>query len=295
MAKNIAVFGLGSMGFGIALSLIRAGHHVWGFDLSEKAKDKLLKAGGNIEKIDKIAVQIDAVILVVLNAEQCFSLLSDTSELHSYLPAETLIMNCVTLSPDQAKALATLSYAKHWHYLDAPISGGAGKAEKGKLSIMASGPEKAFTLAHHFIDDIAETVFKISNNIGAGSAMKSVNQLLAGVHIAAMAEAITFGVAQGIAPADCARVISQSAGTSWMFENRSAHIIANDYTPKSSLKIWPKDLGIVTDIAEQLDFNAPMTKMALQQFLTAAKSGLSEEDDSALAKYYAQENQLTLP
>ena len=134
-------------------------------------------------------------------------------------------------------------------YLDAPISGGSVKASQGALSIMASGTRDAFDAARPFLDATAEKVFELGGSAGAGSAMKAVNQLLAGVHIATMAEALTFGMTQGIDPETFARVIPECAGSSWMLENRAPHIVAGDYTPHSSVDIWPKDLGIVLDIA----------------------------------------------
>jgi 3-hydroxyisobutyrate dehydrogenase-like beta-hydroxyacid dehydrogenase len=160
---------------------------------------------------------------------------------------------------------------------------------------MASGTAEAFTAARFALDATASTVFELGDSAGAGSAMKAVNQLLAGVHIAAMAEAITFGMTQGITPDKFVDVISQCAGTSWMLENRGPHIVAGDYTPHSSVDIWPKDLGIVLDIARSAKFSAPLTAAALQQFLAASGSGLGREDDAAVAKVYARNAGLTLP
>ena len=160
---------------------------------------------------------------------------------------------------------------------------------------MASGSEAAFAAARPVLDAIAETVFELGGDPGAGSAMKAVNQLLAGVHIAAMAEALTFGITQGVAPAKFLEVISKCAGTSWMLENRAPHIVAGDYTPRSSVDIWPKDLGIVLDIARSARFSAPLTAAALQQFLAASGSGLGREDDAAVVKVYARNAGLTLP
>ena len=181
------------------------------------------------------------------------------------------------------------------HYLDAPISGGAGKAAAGALTVMASGTEAAFAAARPALAAIAETVFELGDEAGAGSAMKAVNQLLAGVHIAAMAEAMTFGMTQGGDPERFLEVIPQCAGTSWMLENRAPHVVAGDYTPHSAVNIWPKDLGIVMDIARDARFSAPLTAAALQQFLAAAGSGLGGEDDAAVAKVYARNAGLALP
>jgi putative dehydrogenase len=138
-------------------------------------------------------------------------------------------------------------------------------------------------------------VFELGDTAGAGSAMKAVNQLLAGVHIATMAEALTLGMTQGVSPEKFVEVISQCAGTSWMLENRAPHIVAGDYTPLSQVNIWPKDLGIVLDIAKSASFSAPITAAALQQFLAAAGMGLGREDDAAVAKVYARNVGLSLP
>jgi len=96
-------------------------------------------------------------------------------------------------------------------------------------------------------------------------------------------------------PARFVEVIRKCAGTSWMLENRAPHIVAGDYTPRSQINIWPKDLGIVLDIARSAQFSAPITAVAMQQFLAAAGMGLGSEDDAAVAKVYARNAGLTLP
>ena len=160
---------------------------------------------------------------------------------------------------------------------------------------MASGTPQAFAQARPALDAISEKVFELGAEAGAGSAMKVVNQMLAGVHIASMAEAITFGMTQGVAPDEFLEVISQCAGTSWMLENRAPHVIAGDYTPHSAIDIWLKDLGIVLDIAKDAKFGAPLTAAALQQFVAASGSGLGREDDAAVAKVYARNANIELP
>lgn len=175
------------------------------------------------------------------------------------------------------------------------MSGGSLKAANGQLTYMASGTERAFALAQPALDASAQQVFRLGDHAGMGSAMKAVNQMLAGVHIAAMAEALTFGMTQGIEPARFLEIISQCAGTSWMLENRAPHIVAGDYTPHSSVNIWPKDLGIVMDIAHKATFSAPLTAAALQQFVAASGSGLGQEDDAAVAKVYARNAGIELP
>lgn len=293
--ENIAVFGLGAMGYGVASSVLRAGHMTYGFDVVPAQMERFRADGGGDGVIDDVASSLEAVVVIVLNAAQTESVLFGDAGIVPKLPKGAVVLACATVPPEFARAMETRCAEYGVHYLDAPISGGAGKAASGQLSVMASGTPAAFTAAKSTLDAAAETVFTLGDCAGAGSAMKAVNQLLAGVHIATMAEALTFGMTQGVAPDKFVEVISKCAGTSWMLENRAPHIVDGDYTPLSSVNIWPKDLGIVLDIAKSAQFSAPITAAALQQFVAAAGMGLGGEDDAAVAKVYARNAQLTLP
>ncbi len=290
-----AVIGLGSMGYGMATSLVRAGHRVWGFDLNADQVARFRAAGGQDGELGAVASALDAVAVVVLNAAQTEAVLFGGTGVVPRMRAGAVVLACATVPPEFARAMAARCQEYGVHYLDAPISGGSVKAANGQLSIMASGTPGAFAAARPALDALAETVFELGDSAGAGSAMKAVNQLLAGVHIATMAEALTFGMTQGVTPEKFVEVISKCAGTSWMLENRAPHIVAGDYTPHSSVNIWPKDLGIVLDIAKSAQFSAPITAAALQQFVAAAGMGHGQEDDAAVAKVYARNAGLTLP
>lgn len=293
--QNIATFGLGSMGYGIATSAVRGGHKVWGVDVNPDHMTQFLSEGGQSSPLAEVTNALDVVIIAVLNAAQTEMVLFGDHGIAAKLPKGAAVLACATVPPLFAKEMAARCEAVGVLYLDAPISGGSVKASLGKLSIMASGTPEAFAAMQPVLDCIAETVFSLGHDVGAGSAMKAVNQLLAGVHIAAMAEALTFGMTQGVTPEKFVEVISKCAGTSWMLENRAPHIIAGDYTPQSSVNIWPKDLGIVLEIARDARFTAPIATAALQQFTAAAAMGLGGEDDAAVAKVYARNVGLTLP
>ena len=292
---KIGVVGLGSMGFGIATSLLRACHEVFGADINPQAV-KRLQADGGAERDAKSAVSdLEAVVVVVLNAAQTEEVLFGEEGLVARLSAGAVVIMCVTVAPDYARGAAKRCAAREVHFLDAPISGGSVKAALGQLSVMASGSPDAFKADKPALDAMAQTVFELGYSAGAGSAMKAVNQMLAGTHIAAMAEAVTFAMTQGITPDVFLKVIPQCAGTSWMLENRAPHIVAGDFTPHSAVDIWPKDLGIVLDVARAAKFSAPLTAAALQQFVAASGMGLGREDDAAVAKVYARNAGLKLP
>lgn len=294
-STKTAVVGLGSMGYGIAVSALRGGHDTFGFDVNEAQMTRFVADGGATGDLAYMSSQFDVVVVVVLNAAQTEAVLFGENGIVAGLKEGAVVIACATVPPEFARDMEKRC-AKHGvHYLDAPISGGSIKAAEGKLSIMAAGTPEAFDAARPVLDSIAETVFELGEAAGAASAMKAVNQLLAGVHIATMAEALTFGMTQGVTPDKFVEVISKCAGSSWMLENRAPHIVEGDYTPLSSVNIWPKDLGIVLDIAKSAQFSAPITAAALQQFIAAAGQGLGQEDDAAVAKVYARNVGLKLP
>ncbi|WP_439150529.1 L-threonate dehydrogenase [Sulfitobacter sp.] len=285
--------GLGSMGLGMAVSLVKAGHTVRGFDPASPRVEMLVEAGG--AEFGDALPQADAVVSAVLNADQTRTVLFGEQGVAKRLRSGGVIISCATVSPAFAAEMEAQAADMDLLYLDAPISGGAIKAAAGQLSIMAAGSADAFATADPALEAMAETVHRLGDHAGPGSAMKAVNQLLAGVHIAAMGEAMAFGASQGLTPAQVLKVVSVSAGTSWMFENRGPHVVDADYTPKSKVDIWLKDLGIVTDIAASSNLPVPISSNALAQFRAASEAGLGNEDDAAIAKYFARAGGVTLP
>ena len=290
-----AVLGLGSMGMGMARALVAAGLPVWGFDVDDAREAAFREDGGMPGSRADAASGADVVVSVVVNAAQTEALLFGDDGIAGRLRPGAVFVSCATVAPAFARSMAARLEERDIDYLDAPMSGGSVKAATGQLTMMASGSARAFSTARPALDAMTETIFELGPEAGAGSAMKIVNQLLAGVHIAAAAEALTFGLSQGIDPATTLAVISKCAGTSWMFENRAPHIVAGDYTPHSAVDIFVKDLGIVAEVAHAAKFSAPLTAAALQQFVAASGSGLGREDDAAVAKVYARNAGLTLP
>lgn len=293
MGLDVAVIGLGSMGYGMAQAILRAGHRVWGRDINREVEARFQASGGETDPLGED--RLDAVVVVVLDAAQTRDVLFGPDGLAGRLRQGAVVLGCATVAPDFAREMEARCEEAGVLYLDAPISGGSAKAASGELSVMASGSPAARAAAGPVLDAVAETVFDLGESAGAGSAMKAVNQMLAGVHVAAMAEALTFGMTQGVSPARFFEIIPRCAGTSWMIENRGPSVVAGDYTPRSRVDIWPKDLGIVLDIARSVRFAAPVTAAALQQFLVAAAQGLGGENDTAVAKIYAQNAGLAVP
>lgn len=293
--QTIGVIGLGSMGFGVAQSALRAGHTVHGFDINPAQVERFQAEGGASGTLDEVAGDLDTVVVIVLNAAQTESVLFGPDGIAPKMPSGAAILSCATVAPEFARDMERRCAEIGLLYLDAPVSGGTGRAASGELSVMSSGSDAAYEKLGPTLDAIASNVFKLGDSAGAGSAMKAVNQLLVGVQIAACAEAMTFGMSQGIDPEMMVDVISKSAGTGWALENRGPKMAVADYSPSSMINIWPKDLGIVQDISRGSQFSTPLASTALQIYLTAQGMGLGLEDDSAITKVYAAQSNVTLP
>ena len=199
------------------------------------------------------------------------------------------------MSPRDAEALAAEAEAMGLLYLDAPISGGATRAAEGALTILASGSEAAFAKAGPALDAMAAKLYRLGDKAGVGAAFKMVNQLLAGVHIAAACEAVAFAQRLDLDLAKVYEVITSAAGNSWMFENRVPHILEGDYAPRSAVDIFTKDLGIICDMSRDAKFPTPIAGQALQMFLMTAAAGMGRDDDASVARLYAEIAGLKLP
>ena len=286
-AKSVGVIGLGSMGMGAAKSCINAGLDVYGFDLNPNALEELNLAGAKAVSSSALdfAEQLDAILVLVVNAKQVNSVLFD-SGLAAALKPQTAVMVSATISAEDAKAIHQKLSQHQLLMLDAPVSGGAAKAATGDMTVMASGSVEAFERLQPVLDATAAKVYNIGEEIGLGATVKIIHQLLAGVHIAAGAEAMALAARANI-PLDLMYdVVTNAAGNSWMFENRMKHVVDGDYSPKSMVDIFVKDLNLVADTAKELKFPLPLSSTALNMFLSASNAGFGQEDDSAVIKIF---------
>ncbi len=285
--NHIGLVGLGAMGMGMAKSLRRAGYSVHVFDIRRDVADAFAAEGGvACNSPAEMAAACEVLISVVVNAAQTEAVLFGEGGAAAAMKAGSVFVMCSTVDPSWSIALEQRLAENGILYLDAPISGGAAKAAKGEITMMTSGHADAYAKAGSALDAMAGKVYRLGPAAGDGSKVKMINQLLAGVHIAAAAEAMALGLRQRLDPAALYDVITHSAGNSWMFENRMAHVLAADYTPLSAVDIFVKDLGLVLDTARASKFPLPLASTAHQMFLQASCCGFGREDDSAVIKIF---------
>jgi 3-hydroxyisobutyrate dehydrogenase len=287
MSYNVGVIGLGAMGSGMARSLRRHGHTVRVFDVRADAAQAFAADGGvACATLIELARQCQVIVSVVVNAAQTEAVLFGEGGCASAMAPGSVFVMCSTVDPNWSIALEARLATLGILYLDAPISGGAAKAASGEMTMMTAGVPAAYAAVGPLLDAMAAKVYRLGDCAGAGSKVKIINQLLAGVHIAAAAEAMALGLREGVDASALYEVITHSAGNSWMFENRMAHVLAADYTPLSAVDIFVKDLGLVLDVARATKFPLPLSSTAHQMFMQASSAGFAREDDSAVIKIF---------
>ena len=293
MSRNVGVIGLGAMGMGVARSLLRGGFTVHACDVRREVLEQFAAKGGKpCANPAELGAQCDVVVTLVVNAVQTEAVLFGEHGAVGAMKPGSVVIACATVAPDFAIELGRRVEAAGLHMLDAPVSGGAARAASGEMTMMTSGPDAAYAACEDVLAAMAGKVYRLGAQHGAGSKVKIINQLLAGVHIAAAAEAMALGLREGVDPDALYDVITHSAGNSWMFENRVPHILKGDYTPLSAVDIFVKDLGLVLDTARRSKFPLPLSATAHQMFMSASSAGHGGEDDSAVIKTFPG---ITLP
>lgn len=285
----VAFIGLGSMGLGMARNLLKHGHKVVGVDPSESARNAFVAAGGTVAADPAAAAfEADVVVIAVVNDKQVEAVLYGERGAVAAMRAGAVVMQCATVPAAYTRSLAERLATTNHELLDAPMSGGRARAESGELTFMASGSPNAFAASESILSATSAKVFRLGDKPGIGSLVKTVNQLLAGVHIATAAEAVALAAKAGADTRVVYEVISASAGNSWMFGNRVPHMLDDDYSPLSAVEIFVKDLGLVLNTGHELRLPLPMAAAAHQLFLAAAGAGFGRLDDSAVVKVYEQ-------
>ncbi|MEA3251413.1 MAG: NAD(P)-dependent oxidoreductase [Pseudomonadota bacterium] len=285
--KNIAFAGLGSMGWPMASRLKEAGFQVLGIDALEQRANEFNGQGTSSEEEGRHLAICEGLFIMVVNADQVRSLLFEKGVVES-LGQGACIVQMSTISPDAAAAMArdVAAVRPDLRYLDAPVSGGVVGARAGELTIMASGAEDAMAGCRPAFDVLGKAVYEAGEQPGQGSAMKAVNQLLCGVHIAAAAEALALAEKSGIDASLMLSMVNGSAASSWMLKDRGPRMIAEPGDVTSVIDIFCKDMGIVCDSAKATKAFTPLAETARQLFISSSQRGEGQLDDSQLIRTY---------
>jgi len=290
---QVGFVGLSKMSRPMTERLLSAQYTVDVFNRSRGPVDALAQHGATpADSARQVAERAEVVLTALPTPESVQSVYAEMAEVAR---SGQVYLDHATVSPGLNRWCAEQLSPKRAEFLDAPISGGAARAAEGALTMLVSGKPAAIDKAKPALDVMSAKLYLLGYEAGIGASFKIVNQLLAGVHIAAASEAIVFAKRLGLDIAKVYEVITASAGNSWMFENRMPHVLDGDYSPKSAVEIFTKDLGIIADISRSEKFATPIASSALQMFLMTAAAGMGKDDDASVARLYAMIAGLDLP
>ena len=282
---RVAVIGLGAMGLPMATHLART-FSVTGFDPFAPRRDLAAESGIVADATPAAACpDADIALLAVRDHAQAeAALFGPDGVLETLKPGSPVILTS-TVGPDAARDLADKLQTAGYPLVDAPISGGPVRAGQGDLLVVVGATPEALATAQPVLDALSSTLTVVGPRPGDGQALKTINQLLAGVHIAAAAEAIALARGLGLDPAVVIEALSQGAAGSFMFADRGPRML-QAYTGgaevKSRVDIFVKDMGIVTTVGRTSHVPLPLAAAAQQLYLIAEAAGLGAADDSSV-------------
>ncbi|MGW3628078.1 NAD(P)-dependent oxidoreductase [Streptomyces sp. NPDC000880] len=286
---KVGWLGLGAMGLPMAHRLHTTGTAtVTAFDSASRptaqaAGDGLTMAASPAQA----ARDADLIMVMVRDAAQTRQALlpaGGTGPLPA--PGSTVVIMS-TIGPGPARELAAALADHDVAVVDAPVSGGVARAATGDLVIMAGASDEAFNRSRPALDVLGSTVVQVGQNAGDGQAVKLVNQLLCGVHIAAAAEALAYAESLGLDSTAVWQTIRGGAAGSFMLDDRGERMLHRSYSPvRSALSLFVKDLGLVVEQAQHSHIPVPLASTAAQLFTMGAAQGLIEGDDAGLIELY---------
>jgi 3-hydroxyisobutyrate dehydrogenase len=284
--NSIGFVGLGAMGLPMALRLVAAGYAVRGFDLKAAALDALAASGGSrAESAAAAAQDADALVLMVVNAAQARAVLFDGGALAA-LKSSAVVILMATCAPADAAGIGEEVEAAGRRFVDAPVSGGVVGATGGTLTIMAAARNDVFAAARSLLAALGDKLFHVGERPGQGAMVKTVNQLLCGVHIAAAAEAFSLAGKAGIDLRILLEILSGSAASSWMLRTAARACSRSEPAVASASTSSSRTLASYSTPAAPGKAALPLAAAAHQMFLAASGLGHGGADDSQVLRAY---------
>ncbi|MBV2156216.1 2-hydroxy-3-oxopropionate reductase [Kitasatospora sp. SUK 42] len=283
-SRKIAFVGLGIMGKPMAVNLVKAGHHVTGFDLSQASIDTVIAAGGHGATSIADAVKDAEVVITMVPADPHVEavILGEDGVLEN-VGAGTLVIDMSSITPQTSIKVGEAARAKGVRALDAPVSGGEAGAVEAVLSIMVGGAAEDFAEAKPLFDALGTTVVHVGP-AGAGQTVKAANQLIVAVNIQVLAEAVVFLENAGVDLGAALDVLGGGLAGSTVLNRKRANMINREFAPGFRIDLHHKDMGIVTDAARAVGAALPVGAVVAQLVASARANGDGSLDHSALLR-----------
>jgi 3-hydroxyisobutyrate dehydrogenase len=297
---SVAFIGLGNMGGPMATNLLKAGHAVVVFDLSQAACEQLRAAGAAVaSSAAEAAVGKDYVISMLPAGKHVAATYlgasGDDSGLLSKLDGNTTILDCSTIDAATARQVGEAAAAKGIGFMDSPVSGGVAAAAAGTLAFMCGGDAATFEKARVILKDMGKNIFH-AGPAGAGQVAKGCNNMLLAIHMIGTCEALEMGARNGLDPKVLSDIMLASSGRNWSLEvyNPYPDVMpnapaSNDYKPGFMVDLMVKDLGLAMEIAQQCEVDNAMGQLARELYSQHQQAGNGQRDFSSILRRLQRE------
>ncbi|MBP1765261.1 MAG: beta-hydroxyacid dehydrogenase, 3-hydroxyisobutyrate dehydrogenase [Firmicutes bacterium] len=293
--QKVGFIGLGAMGRPMAGNVLKAGFELTVFDVMKPAVEQMAEQGAKpAANPREVAQRCDVVLISLPNAKIVEAVLTGEDGLFAGARAGQIFIDLSSVTPEHTRRMAKLAEAKGVEYMDAPVSGGVAGAAAGTLTIMVGGSETGLAKCQDVLQVIGKKIYH-AGSVGAGDAVKLVNNLLLGVNMVAVAEAMTLGVKAGLDPKVLLEIIGVSSGRSYALEAKvPGFILKGNFEPGFAVDLQYKDLEMAVQTGKELGMPLLLTNVAQQVYETAKAKGLGRKDISSVITLLEETAQVTV-
>ena len=288
MAGKVGFIGLGAMGGPMALNLVKAGFKLVVHDIDQTKTAPLRAKGAELAgTAEAVAAEVERTIVIVETTDQAQAVIAGERGIIKGAKPGHIVLCMATIDPFAARTLADQLAAQGIAMLDAPVSGGTGRAQSGDLSVIVGGDAAVFAKCEDLFKPMGSRSFHVGP-LGSGRAMKLVNNMQVQVNTVAVAEAMVLGVKAGLDPQMIYDVVRVSTGASAAWELRVPRILSGDFEPGGTIDISYKDQELETAFAKRLGVPLLLANVTQQVYQMARAKGLNKQDGSAIVKVFEQ-------
>jgi 2-hydroxy-3-oxopropionate reductase len=282
MNKKIGFIGIGLMGLPMAKNILKAGYNLKAFNRSQNKAEPLKEFGAEISPTINDVVNESDVLITMLTDDTAIDDVMNSSNFLDNLKSGATVIDMSSVKPTTATKYYNNLKLKNINYLDAPVSGGTIGAEEASLAIMVGGEQKVF-------DEVID-IFKTMGNptlvgpSGSGQVSKLANQVIVGLTIGAVAEAITLCEKAGANPDKMIKALSGGWADSKILQTHGKRMIDKDFTPKGRTSVHLKDMNNILECANSYNTHLPISNLVKEMYKTLVENGHGETDHSSIYK-----------
>ena len=278
--KNIAFIGIGLMGFPMAKNLLKSDYNLKAYNRSQDKADRLKEFGAEISTSIKGVVTNSDVVIAMLTDDAAVEKVMGGDDFISNIKEGATVIDMSSVNPVITKKYAEILKEKNINYLDAPVSGGTIGAEEASLAIMVGGNEKIFKKCFDLLKTLGNPT--LVGPVSSGQISKLANQIIVGVTIGAVAEAVTLCEKSGTNPSKMIEALSGGWADSKILQTHGKRMISKDFSPKGKTTTQLKDMTNIINAGKAVDTHLPISNLIKEMYKNLVADGLGNTDHSSL-------------